>query len=271
MSRASDAGGREHLCWAFTDLDAFTARARDFLADGLAAGQRVCLVAPGDRDGWVERLRDLPGFDRPGAVAVRSLDGLYGRGAVVDPLGQVDTYAAETDQAVAEGFTGLRVAVEATDLVRTPAQLAAFARYEHVVDRYMAAHPFRAMCAYSAPELGTDVIAKLASLHPRGNVEPLPFRLHGWGASGTVALDGELDLRSHELFPWALRHAGAHWDGEVVIDARELGFVDHHGLLDLDEYATRRGLSVVLRTRRFSAARVADLLGVDSVRVEQVA
>ncbi|WP_051385348.1 MEDS domain-containing protein [Actinokineospora inagensis] len=267
--------GRGHLCWAFTDRDEFAARAREFMAEGLGEGKRVCLIAPGTVEELVGDLRDLPDFDEQwdrGAVQVRSLDGVYGAGVVVDPDEQVRVYHAETQAAVAAGFTGLRVAANTTELVRTPAQLAAFATYEHAVDRYMAAYRFEAMCAYSRPDLGSDVINRLAALHPRGNADTVPFRLHGWGGGGAVALEGELDLRSHDVFPWALGHVAGQWEpGEVVVDARELTFIDHHGLLRLAAQAERRGTTVVLRTRRFSPARMVDILGLSTVRVEQVA
>ncbi|GLW93257.1 MEDS domain-containing protein [Actinokineospora globicatena] len=221
------------------------------------------------------RFADLPDFDNlrdRGAVRFKSLDGLYGTDAVVDTAEQVRTYAAETEEAVAAGFAGFRVAAEVTNLVRTPAQLDAFAGYEHAVDRYMAAYPFEALCAYNVPVLGTAAVDKLASMHPRGNVEGVPFHLHGWGQAGAVALEGELDLRAHDLFPWALDRAAPQWGpGEVVLDARELTFIDHRGLLRLAEQADRRGITIVLRTRRFSAARMVDILGIAGVRVEQVA
>ncbi|WP_410574308.1 MEDS domain-containing protein [Amycolatopsis sp. cmx-4-61] len=61
-----------------------------------------------------------------GAVQVASVDATYTTGTVVDPAGQVELYATATAEALAAGFTGFRVAAEATSLVRTPAQLDAF-------------------------------------------------------------------------------------------------------------------------------------------------
>ncbi|WP_245931556.1 MEDS domain-containing protein [Actinokineospora auranticolor] len=267
--------GRGHLCWAFTEPGEFFTRAREFLSEGLAAGKQVCLIAPGSDRSLLDELRPIAGIDallERGAVRVRSLDTVYGDGDVVEPEEQVGFYTAETERAVADGFTGLRVAAEATELVRTPAQLGAFARYEHAVDRYMAASTFDAMCAYSLPDLGADAVDRLAAMHPRTNVDTVPFHLHGWGGSGAVALDGELDSRSRELFPWALDHAAGGWGrGEVVVDARGLTFTDHHGLLRLAEQAERHGFTAVLRTRASSPARLVDMLGIRRVRVEQVA
>lgn len=209
---------------------------------------------------------------RSGAVRTASLTSTYPFEAVVDPHEQVRNYAAATEEALAAGFSGLRVAADATPLVRTAVQLDAFARYEHLVDRYMTTRPLSAMCAYSRAELGDDAIAQLACLHPWASAGATPFRLHAT-TDGEISavLDGELDSGSHELWPVALERAGLRpVAGAVVIDATGLDFIDHRGLLTLADTADRLGANVVLRTRLSQPARVLELLNVTSVSVEQV-
>lgn len=264
-----------HLCWRYGRRAEFVGRARDFLADGLAAGQSVLYVGREDEAtlaGQLRSTRELDeGFGR-GAVRVSSLPATYPHGEVVDPEAQVRTYAAATDEALAAGFTGLRVAADATALAFTPAQLDAFARYEFLVDHYMATHPMSAMCAYSHHELTDDDIAQLASLHPWASAGTTPFHLHASADEGFSArLTGELDLTAHQLWPLALARADLRpVAGRLVIDARGLRFVDHRCLLELAAYASRRGTTVVLRTRLSQPARVLELLDVTSVQVEQV-
>ena len=108
-------GVGRHLCWAFTDRAGFLDRARAFLAEGRAAGEQRRLVGA-----------DLTGLDRFPALPV------------FDP-------AAAMAAALAAGFTGLRVVVDATPLVRSPSSRADFAAYEHLVDRSAADHPFSAV------------------------------------------------------------------------------------------------------------------------------
>ncbi|MGM1065683.1 MEDS domain-containing protein [Saccharothrix sp. Mg75] len=259
----------------YEQRDEFDVRAREFLLAGLAAGERALYIAPDAPDVLVERVRATDALAeglRRDAVRVASLEATYTAAAVVDPRTQVETYAAATEEALADGFTGLRVAADATSLVRTPAQLDAFARYEHLVDRYMATHPMSAMCAYDRAELGDDAIAQLACLHPEAGDGTSPFHLHAHAPAGAGAvLEGELDLESHELWPLALERADVPLDGgEVVIDATDLEFIDHRGLLALADHAERRGATVVLRTRLFHAAHLLRALDVRGVRVEQV-
>jgi MEDS: MEthanogen/methylotroph, DcmR Sensory domain/STAS domain len=255
-------GPHDHLCWAYDDPAAFRSRAREFLSEGLAQGLRVGYVAEGDGG----ELRDLGE-----AVRIESLEARYPAHTVIDPAGQAEAYATATEDALTDGFAGLRVVADVTRLVRSAEQLDAFARYEHLVDRYMAGRPFSALCAYDLKELGEDTIAQLAGLHPVANTEASRFRLHAPAdpALGDLSLSGELDLLSRELFPLALDRAVPDAaGGEVVVDATGLEFMDHNHLLALDDLAHRRKTTIVLRTAASTPGRLARILDLRNVRVE---
>ncbi|MCM0674861.1 MEDS domain-containing protein [Micromonospora phytophila] len=273
IDRGRPARPHGHVCWSYDDPESFQPEAARYLAAGLAAGERVWYVTPRPPESVAEELRDVAGFAdalRRGAAEVITLGGTYSCGAVVDPGAQVAAYAAATEAALAAGYTGLRVAAEATDLVRTPEQLDAFARYEHRIDRYMRTRPFSAMCAYHRPELGDRTVAELACMHPESNVEDGLFRLYATAPDdGHAALVGELDMTNHELFRTALDRADLHpSNGELVLRATDLRFVDHRALAHLHEYARRRGATAVLRTSHSAAARLAALLDLPGIRVE---
>ncbi|MGK5681270.1 MEDS domain-containing protein [Actinoplanes sp. URMC 104] len=243
-----------HVCLAFDSRADLESRARAFLAAGEAAGEQVSFVAPG-----VPQL----------LLPFVPLGDTYPDGAVIDPAEQVAFYAAATEQALAAGYTGLRVVADVTPLVRTPAQLDAFARYEFRADRYSQEHPFTAMCAYDRGELGDDIVAQVACMHT-STVPPVPFRLHACAsAEGCGALAGELDRTSDDLFTTALRRADlVAAGGEVVLRADGLRFADHGSLLRLDDYAARRGVTVVLRGASRAVQRLAELLELTCLRVE---
>ncbi|MFI7428815.1 MEDS domain-containing protein [Micromonospora sp. NPDC049836] len=260
-----------HVCLAFHDPAALDARAVPFLAAGLAAGERVGLIAAGSRDELARRLTALPGLDdglRRGAVQLMSVQEMYRSDAIVDPDAQVRAYAAATDEALAAGHTGLRVVADATPLVRTAAQRVAFARYEHLIDRFMRHRPMSAICAYDRRVLGDAAIDELACLHPESNTGVL-FHLHALAGKEPVALRGELDPSNHEQFAAALDRVDPRpVDGRLLLDATGLRFVDHRSLLHLRDHARRHGATAVLRTSRAGTARLVKLLELAEIEVE---
>jgi anti-anti-sigma regulatory factor len=262
-----------HVCWSYDNPAEFESRARDFLAAGLAAGEQAWYVTPGRPEHATDRMRGLDGFQEAlhrGAAKVVALDATYSYDYIVDPPEQVRSYAAATEGALAAGYTGFRVVAEATSLVRTPAQLEAFARYEYLIDRYMRTHSMSAMCGYDRRALGDSVIAQLACMHPQNNVDEVLFRLHACNpGDGCAALAGELDLSNHELFSTALDRADLRpTEGELVVQATNLRFIDHRSLLHLRDLARRREATVVLRTSGSAPARLVALLNLSEVRVE---
>ena len=271
IADARGLGLHDHVCWAYDDLDDFHCRVREFLAEGLGLGQRVWYVAPGDVEALADDLRDLDGMDlalRVGAAQVVSVDTAYPAGTVIDPAAQVQAFAMAATQAVRAGFTGLRVAADTTPLVRTPQQLDAFARYECLVDRCIASQPLSGMCAYNRAELGEDVIAQLACLHPNVNGGTAQFRLHA-SHHATASLNGELDMTTVELLSLASQRADLQPSGgELVIDAAGLTYIDHRALLVLAEHTRRADATIVLRTAWPGAASLVDLLDLEQVRVE---
>ncbi|MFC6017708.1 MEDS domain-containing protein [Plantactinospora solaniradicis] len=261
-----------HLCWSYDDPVDFDCRTREFLVEGIAAGEQVWLVTTEQPRNVVEQLRKVSGFaaalDQGSAQAV-PLTSTY-RGDAVDPAAQVAVYEAATEQALATGHSGLRVVADATSLVRTPARRAAFARYEHLIDRYMRTRPMSAMCGYDRRELGDEAVAELACMHPESNADEALFRLHACGPDeGAAALAGELDKFNLELFSTALDRADLRpVDGELVLWATDLRFIDHHCLTRFRDHARRLDATAVLRTSRSTAARLVDLLALSDIRVE---
>ncbi|MFD0201929.1 MULTISPECIES: MEDS domain-containing protein [Saccharothrix] len=271
-----DLGRHDHVCWSYDDRADVGLRVAEFLLDGLSRGQRVLYVGSGDAETLTDSVRGLDGIEAAlasGAAQVAPLEPRYADGAVIDPQRQVEAYAEATEQAVAAGYRGLRVASEATPLVRSPAQLTAFLHYEHLVDRYMADHPFSALCAYDRTRLSEQALEQLASVHPSTNLPGVGFRLHASARPGHSAeLSGEIDMFNRDVLVQVLERVRPQpRDGRVVLDGAGLTFIDHRGLMSLDEYARRRATTLVLRTAFPGAARIAGLLDLPGVRVEPVA
>lgn len=195
-------GYHDHLCWVYDEPGEWHSAVMEFLADGLAQGQRVCYVTSGDTAQWSEHLRDL---DKPATLRrkdttrVLQLGELYSD-EIGEPARQLQAVAAAIEDALAAGFAGLRIAADDTPLVRTSAQLATFACWEHLVDRYIINQPFTGLCGYNRTELGQEVIAQLACLHPTVRGVPPPFRLHA-STNGAAALRRSITQRRTRRHP----------------------------------------------------------------------
>ncbi|MFF5174471.1 MEDS domain-containing protein [Micromonospora sp. NPDC000089] len=274
--------GPGHVCWTYRDPARFEARAREWLLAGLAAGERVRYVgdtpAPEVLSRWREDPRWRDALDG-GAAQVVAVGDAYA-GLTVGPEEAVAVYQALTRSALDDGFTGLRVVADGTTLVGSPARLRAFARYEHLVDRFMRTAPMTAACGYDRRRLDDRTIEELASLHRAADPGATMFHLHAADdADADLVLAGELDTSNQDLFANALRHVDVassvdadHADygpaAELVIGAHDLRFVDHRSLVHLQRHAERRGTTVVLRTGLAPAARLVRMLGLSRVRVE---
>jgi anti-anti-sigma regulatory factor len=261
-------GLNDHVCCGFDDPDRLVALAERFLADGLELGQRVGYIGDVESARMARYLDGLVAGGEAASVFTSSPGEMYPWGAAVDAKAQVEAYAHATKAAVRDGFTGLRVVADATDLVRTVDQLEAFASYEHLIDRHMVDAPFAAMCAYDRGVLGADAVAELACMHPVSDEDPPSFALYG-SSNATFALGGELDLSTVDRFRRALGRIVVDHD-PIVVDATEVSFLDHRSVLALAETARRHERRVVLRTRWEGVCRLVEILDVADLMTVEV-
>jgi anti-anti-sigma factor len=262
----------DHVCWVYETPADFAVAAAQFLVEGLEQGQRISYVGT-DVGGLTAQFAEVGGgwdeLIRQGAVQVASPQASYGDGDAFDVDGQVRFWGRAAGAAVGAGFTGLRVAAGITPLIPTPRAVDLFARYEHLVDQYFATGPpLSGMCGYHGDELTGETVAKIACLHPTVNLDVARFRLCG-STRAAAALSGEIDVASAQLFPAVVELALEPSGGEIVLDVRDLEFIDSIGLLYLADFARRRNATAVLIDPPGIVRRLIDALGVDGVRVER--
>jgi anti-anti-sigma regulatory factor len=268
-----------HVGWGYADRVALRTRAWEYLLDGVAAGQRIEFVG----SGTVEALRaELAGFadgnpnlgqdavDR-GAFRVAVVDEVYsfsGADRVVDPDRSVTSRVAATEDALAAGYTGLRAVVDATVLADTVVQRVAYAHYEYLLDQQSSVLPLATICAYDLVQLGSAAVAEMACLHPLTNRGASAFRLYA-DDGVAFALAGEVDFSSADQLADTLGRVLPLMSGaELIVDGRELEFIDHRGLLVLDRCAGQRGVRLALQTPRQTVTQIAEAIGLQHVRVD---
>jgi anti-anti-sigma regulatory factor len=244
VASAVGLGASGHACWGFKGQSSFHRAALDFLADGQRMGQRLLYFSNERREDQRAVLAPLGDVDRlveRGELRLVHVGEIYDLSHPIDPKVQLAGYAAQTDQALCDGYTGLRVAAEASALVADPARREAHVRWESIADSYMAEHPLAALCAYDENTVPDELLADLRCVHPAcdDRHRQLPFRLAYLDAD-TLALEGEVDTFSAKDLERLLRITLAESDG--AIDLQALHFIDHRGLIALANYSSEHAI-----------------------------
>ena len=221
----------DHVCWAFDDIKSWRTAAGRFLAEGIALGERV-LYAGGSVSDHVDI--DIPDLDL--AEAVRAPEGSVGVEIVpvtaLAPLrnaGQIGSWlVGAADAALLDGYTGLRVAMDASDFATSPAGVECQVAREVFLDRAVATGPVSLLCGYDrrlVPRLES-----LARVHPATNLTGrtssvgLVFADHGW------ALSGEIDLAVVDDLRTALLAGAALSDDDLEVDCAGVTFLSVSGV-----------------------------------------
>jgi MEDS: MEthanogen/methylotroph, DcmR Sensory domain len=243
VTSAAGLGLHGHACWTYADDAELVRAAAEYLADGARLGQRLVYVAPHPD---VEAIARREPILREHAVEGLPLSAFYEPGQPSDPDRLLAIYTAATDDALAAGFTGLRVVAEVTELAADPS---CQCRWESVADRMMAERPLSALCCYDRRRLPRDVVRDLCAVHPVVN-DPVPFRIYA--AGGGLRLDGEVDFFASDALRRVLPLTT---HGDDTLDLSGAAFIDHHGARVLLESG------VALAGIPHSMRRACDLMG----------
>ncbi|HEX5984568.1 MAG TPA: MEDS domain-containing protein [Solirubrobacterales bacterium] len=232
IDSAGGLGADAHACWAFDETHEFVDASLEYLSDGLRTGQRLAYVGSEPVAEQRERLAplgDVGAMIDKGALQLFALSDLYEVGEPIDPQAQIAVYTAAGEGALADGYTGLRVAAQVTELGAEPHTREALVRWESLADRFFSTRPLSALCGYRRPALPEPLVADLAAIHPATNLPPeaVPFQLYS--ETGNLVLSGEVDLFSAEDLDRVLELT-CHPGDRIELDLGELDFIDHHGL-----------------------------------------
>ena len=135
MSQLPPPSGHErltgHIAWAFDGRSQFEALARSFLDVGRAKGEKLIFIADGPDPGrWPSEPLES------GALQLASVRDVYGSEIQADQQRQV--FAGTLDEALRQGYSGIRVAADNTSLVTDSDRARAWTAWEVVADAFMA-------------------------------------------------------------------------------------------------------------------------------------
>ena len=181
----------DHIGWVFSGAEEFAALSKPFLDEGAALGEMLMFVAENPED---EAFVDMAkGFD-PAGFQVASISDVYGASGVVDAQSQRATFAGAMAEALADGYSGIRVAADNSTLVGNPERIEAWIRWELVADRFIAENHVTGLCAFNRDRVNVDMLRHLSTLHPLLSADfPTPqFRLFV-DDDRSLCIEGEVD------------------------------------------------------------------------------
>jgi hypothetical protein len=224
MTDLPPAGTADHVCWVYdANDDAFDEALLEFIAGGLERGERLLCVG----DAVIDRLHGdgIDGLIASGTMETLTLAEAYEAARKFLPEQQLAYYDAATQRAVDDGYRGLRVIADVTELAADPACRSELMRWEHLADEWMTRGAgLSAMCAYSAG-LPAEALAAATSVHPaaRAPESLASFRL--FFDDGRLMLAGSVDHFTAAGLATLLASSPVGPDG-VVLDVSLLEFLD---------------------------------------------
>jgi ABC-type transporter Mla MlaB component len=236
-------GHRNHVCWPYQHHGQFRDAAIQYVSDGLLLGERVvCVVDDDDVDALVG-LGHVVGHGSPTAhdpaLQFMSLSEAEGQMSPGRPEDRLAFYDAAVRQALADGYSGLRVLAEVTGLLVDPDRRPDQVSWEHLADEYMASNDgLSAMCAYRTDLLGSDAVADVACVHPvvREDEASNGFRL--FFESDRLALAGTVDCFNADRLTRTLERSHVQRD-QLTLDLGLLDFIDVQGVLVIANWGRR--------------------------------
>jgi anti-anti-sigma factor len=191
-----------------------------------------------------------------------------------DYLAQLDEWEARLEAAVADGFSGLRVAIDMTWLDEVELSLNALVDYERRGSELIAKLPGTGicLCIYDRRRFHDHTLARASHAHSirfgAAAERTELFASSGLAIStagpGALALAGELDMSNADALADAIAVA-AHGGDALVIDMRELTFIDVAGLRAIHAASRRFGRrgDMVLLSPPSMVRRMMPVLGID--------
>jgi anti-anti-sigma factor len=267
--RADELGRGSHVCWPYDTTDAHNAFLTDFFTSGVQANERLLYLAPPEQIQTVcSSLSDaglnLGALMLRGAFSVGDVTAAYLSGGSLQPEVRLVGHAVLVQQALDDGFAGLRVCSEIAPLLAESGLGEEWCGYELRADVMIKGLPSVVLCACDVRRADDAVLSDVVAVHSlAAGVAPEPqFRLHAAGAG--LALSGEVDASSAERVGHWLRGALADL-AEPVVDVTGLDFIDAAGMWALLDSAHAHRDGLWLRGTSPQFRRVWSVCGYDTI------
>jgi anti-anti-sigma regulatory factor len=254
----------DHVAWFGSSQRDFLRVAGAVLGEGLRADrrERLVLVADGPSADGLE-LPGLTSLLADGVLRIFDTSALY-RESRVDPYETLSAVREMLREALRDGYSGVRIVADNTGLAEAMGAKGWLA-WEELADREQAHQPIAGVCYFDTSRLDSEILAELAALHPLANVDSYSPGFQLFYDAEARRLVGEVDGFNSDQLVSCLSSSVV--PGRRVLDLSGLEFIDHHGLLALQQSLPPE-VSLTLVGARPAVRRLGGLLGLDQERVE---
>jgi len=171
LRRIADLEPGDHVCCLYEDEREHRAVVAPFLHQGLERGEKVLYIVDAHTaEAVLGYLRD-DGLDvephlARGQLTIRTSQEAYLQQGVFDPDGMIALLRAETERALAEGYSALRVTGEMSWALRGLAGSERLIEYEAKLNEFFPCSDCVAMCQYDQRAFGPALLLDALYTHP---------------------------------------------------------------------------------------------------------
>ncbi len=161
----------DHLCLIYQTREEQFASVIPFMMDGLAAGERCVYIVDERTADDVLRALGARGVDvaremERGALRLLTKRDTYLRSGVFDPQLMIGLLFSAQEEALADGFTGLRVTGEMTWALGTETGTDRLIEYEALLNNLFPGSNALAVCQYNRKRFSPGIIRQVLCTHP---------------------------------------------------------------------------------------------------------
>ncbi len=160
-----------HTCWFYESEEEHRTLTTSFLLQGLEHKEKlVYITAAHSAETILEYLRssgvDVEAITARGQLSFLTADETYLQDGVFDPERMLALLRKATEQALAEGYTGLRITGEMAWVLRERPGTEHVLSYEARVNDLLPDLPVVALCQYDRRQFAPDFLRDILSVHP---------------------------------------------------------------------------------------------------------
>lgn len=161
----------QHLCLLYESPVALRATILPYIRDGLARNERCLFIADAENAASAARILVDAGIDVEGAMARGQLRVLTSREAYhphgrFEPDAMLELLERTADEAIADGFSGLRGSGEMSWALGPEPGNERFIEYEALLNNVIARHKFIGICRYDLRRFPPPLIRDVLRVHP---------------------------------------------------------------------------------------------------------